>query len=240
MRAFLRSLSARRLTSRPAPPTRAPRAEAMAEAGVRLIVFAGGDGTARDMAAVLDDRVPVVGVPAGVKMHSAVYATSPRAAADLALRALDAEEIDARPRGGHGYRRGGLPRRCRLGQTLRLFVGALRPRPHPEREGGRGQQRPRGPLRGRSRDHGPNGGRAALHPGAGHHPRALSPRRSVCRRRCSASIWCGTGRCSLPIAPRTTSCARWRRTAPAQSSSPPSAVRATSSGAATSRSARAW
>ena len=73
-------------------------AEAMAEAGVRLIVFAGGDGTARDMAAVLDDRVPVVGVPAGVKMHSAVYATSPRAAADLALRALDAEEIDARPR----------------------------------------------------------------------------------------------------------------------------------------------
>ena len=72
-------------------------AETMAVAGARLIVFAGGDGTARDMAAALDNRVPVVGVPAGVKMHSAVYATSPRAAADLALRALT-QDIEARPR----------------------------------------------------------------------------------------------------------------------------------------------
>ena len=49
------------------------------------------------MAAALGDRVPVIGVPAGVKMHSAVYATSPRAAADLVLRALS-QDIEARPR----------------------------------------------------------------------------------------------------------------------------------------------
>ena len=71
-------------------------AQAMAEAGARLILFAGGDGTARDMAATLGDRVPVIGVPAGVKMHSAVYATSPRAAADLVLRVLS-QGSEARP-----------------------------------------------------------------------------------------------------------------------------------------------
>lgn len=47
---------------------------------VDVLLFTGGDGTARDVCASIQSTLPVVGVPAGVKIHSAVYATSPRAA----------------------------------------------------------------------------------------------------------------------------------------------------------------
>ena len=63
-------------------------AKRIAEEGVDLLIFCGGDGTARDVLNAVDARLPVLGVPTGVKMHSAVFAVDPKAAARIALRFL--------------------------------------------------------------------------------------------------------------------------------------------------------
>ncbi|GAB6173499.1 ATP-NAD kinase family protein [Paradesulfitobacterium aromaticivorans] len=60
----------------------------MAKAGVDLILFAGGDGTARNICEAIGNKVPVIGIPAGVKIHSAVYATNPNNAGQLTLMYL--------------------------------------------------------------------------------------------------------------------------------------------------------
>ncbi|MGE3194192.1 MAG: ATP-NAD kinase family protein [Microbacteriaceae bacterium] len=50
---------------------------------VDVLVFGGGDGTATDIAEAIGTRVPVIGVPSGVKMHSEVFARSPQGAGRL-------------------------------------------------------------------------------------------------------------------------------------------------------------
>lgn len=59
-------------------------AKMMAEIGVDLLVFVGGDGTARDISDALGSlsETPVLGVPAGVKMYSSIFAVSPLDAAE--------------------------------------------------------------------------------------------------------------------------------------------------------------
>jgi predicted polyphosphate/ATP-dependent NAD kinase len=55
------------------------------EAGVDLILFCGGDGTARDIFEVTGRDIPLLGIPAGVKMYSAVFAVDPVTTAELVL-----------------------------------------------------------------------------------------------------------------------------------------------------------
>ncbi len=61
---------------------------ALCEAGVDLLLFAGGDGTARDVLDALEqcgcaETMTLVGIPAGCKIHSAVYAVNPAQAGEL-------------------------------------------------------------------------------------------------------------------------------------------------------------
>jgi len=59
---------------------------ALLDSEIDLLVYAGGDGTTRDVVAALEtaesSETPVIGVPTGVKMHSGCFAASPKAAAE--------------------------------------------------------------------------------------------------------------------------------------------------------------
>jgi len=80
------------------------------EAQIDLLLFVGGDGTATDVARAAADAVPLLGVPAGVKMFSPVFAETPQVAAQVAnglqlgfpTRPVDVLDLDER-----SYREGG-------------------------------------------------------------------------------------------------------------------------------------
>jgi predicted polyphosphate/ATP-dependent NAD kinase len=74
---------------------------AFLEAGAALVVFCGGDGTARDVCSVTGRETPILGIPAGVKMYSSVFGIGPARTAEILLGHLeerfglaDAEVLD--------------------------------------------------------------------------------------------------------------------------------------------------
>ncbi|PSQ28897.1 N-acetylglucosamine-1-phosphate uridyltransferase [Halobacteriales archaeon QS_9_67_15] len=67
---------------------------AFVDHGVDLVLFVGGDGTAVDVAETLDEldsEIPILGVPAGVKIYSSVFAVRPREAGIVAVSFTDTE-----------------------------------------------------------------------------------------------------------------------------------------------------
>jgi predicted polyphosphate/ATP-dependent NAD kinase len=86
-------------------------AKKMMEQNVDLLVFCGGDGTARDILQAVGTTCPVLGVPTGVKMHSAIFAVNPQAAArvvtgflwgELPLKEAEVMDVDEQAfRAGH-------------------------------------------------------------------------------------------------------------------------------------------
>lgn len=71
-------------------------AEQLLKEQVDLILFAGGDGTARDLASIVKVAIPTIGIPAGVKIHSPVYATTPEHAGKLAHTYLTDHSLSLR------------------------------------------------------------------------------------------------------------------------------------------------
>ena len=73
----------------------------MLKTPVDLLLFVGGDGTARDVYESVGQSVPVLGVPSGVKVHSGVFGVTPKKTGQLATGFLqghaklrDAEVMD--------------------------------------------------------------------------------------------------------------------------------------------------
>ncbi len=68
-------------------------AKALVAAGIDLLLFAGGDGTARNICSSVGASTTVLGIPAGCKIHSGVYAITPAAAGKVVAQMVRGELV---------------------------------------------------------------------------------------------------------------------------------------------------
>jgi predicted polyphosphate/ATP-dependent NAD kinase len=94
--AGLKAVTVGELVGESGPQDTVDAARLLRDRGVELILFSGGDGTARDILRAIDADVPVLGIPSGVKIHSAVFAVSPKAAGFLAAGYIRGEDTEFR------------------------------------------------------------------------------------------------------------------------------------------------
>ncbi|MFO7619558.1 MAG: ATP-NAD kinase family protein [Thermoplasmata archaeon] len=98
-------------------------AGAFLEENVDIILFCGGDGTARDICSVVKRKIPILGIPSGVKMHSGVFGVTPAKTADVLAGFLAGElkpaEVEIMDLDEEKYRQGDW--------VVRLYDSALTP-----------------------------------------------------------------------------------------------------------------
>ncbi|MXR52686.1 N-acetylglucosamine-1-phosphate uridyltransferase [Halovenus sp. WSH3] len=104
---------------------------AFLEADLDLVLFVGGDGTAADVAETIADAggdLPILGVPAGVKVYSAVFAVTPEAAAHVAVSFDSTERAEVNDIDEDEYREGEVHTELRALATVPVA---------PQRQGGK-------------------------------------------------------------------------------------------------------